>query len=99
MSEKNNERLKYSVLMPLWYKEKTDYLEKSLESMLTQTVKPSEIVMIADHELFGETQNLLRKIQEKICRKKRGKGTASCRPLPILMQAQRWLVFWLCSWF
>ena len=65
MSEKNNERLKYSVLMPLWYKEKTDYLEKSLESMLTQTVKPSEIVMIADHELFGETQNLLRKIQEK----------------------------------
>ena len=40
MSEKNNERLKYSVLMPLWYKEKTDYLEKSLESMLTQTVKP-----------------------------------------------------------
>ena len=65
MSEKNNERLKYSVLMPLWYKEKTEYLEKSLESMLTQTVKPSEIVMIADHELFGETQNLLRKIQEK----------------------------------
>jgi hypothetical protein len=42
---------KYSVLMPLWYKEKEEYLELSLISIATQTVKPDEIVMVQDHEI------------------------------------------------
>lgn len=53
----------YSVLMPLWYKEKIEYLRASLESMLNQTVVPAEIVMVTEHELPKEMGKLLESLQ------------------------------------
>ena len=50
---------KYSVLMPLWYKENLDYLKTSLESILAQTVKPDEVVMIEDHPISDEMKALM----------------------------------------
>ncbi|MBR5923731.1 MAG: glycosyltransferase [Clostridia bacterium] len=50
---------KYSVLMPLWYKENTEYLKTSLLSILGQTVKPDEVVMIEDHPISGEMKKLI----------------------------------------
>ena len=61
----NNELCKYSVLMPLWYKERLDFLKASLESMLNQTVSPSEIVMITDHDLPDDMKLLIQSLQEK----------------------------------
>lgn len=55
----------YSVLMPLWYKERTDYLTASLDSMLTQTVQPAEIVLVTEYEPSDEIKGLLEKMQER----------------------------------
>jgi glycosyltransferase involved in cell wall biosynthesis len=41
----------YSVLMPLWYKEKPEYLKASIESMANQTIPPAEFVLVRDHEI------------------------------------------------
>lgn len=45
---------KYSVLMSLYHKEKPEYLRLALDSMLNQTVKPDEIVMVEDGPLTEE---------------------------------------------
>lgn len=55
----------YSVLMPLWYREKLEYLEVALKSMLQQTIKPNEIVLIKDHPISDDMQRLLQGISEK----------------------------------
>jgi glycosyltransferase involved in cell wall biosynthesis len=52
---------KYSVLMPLWYKEKPEFLRASIESMAKQTIPPSEFVLVRDHEIPPE---LLKVIEE-----------------------------------
>jgi len=52
---------KYSVLMPLWYKEKPECLRASIESMAKQTIQPSEFVFVRDHEIPPE---LLKVVQE-----------------------------------
>lgn len=55
----------YSVLMPLWHKERTDYLDASLESILTQTVPPAEIVLITEYEPSDEIRELLEEKQQR----------------------------------
>lgn len=39
---------KFSVLMSLYKNEKPAYLAQALDSVINQTVKPSEIVMVKD---------------------------------------------------
>lgn len=50
---------KYSVLMSLYYKENPSYLRKSLDSMMNQTVKPDEIVMVFDGLLTKELYEVM----------------------------------------
>ncbi|MBR2827391.1 MAG: glycosyltransferase [Erysipelotrichaceae bacterium] len=45
---------KYSVLMSLYKKEHPEYLREALDSMLNQTVKPDEIVLVEDGPLTEE---------------------------------------------
>ncbi len=45
---------KYSVLMSLYLKEKPEYLRQAVDSMLAQTVKPDEIVIVEDGPLTEE---------------------------------------------
>ena len=45
---------KYSVLMSLYIKEKPDYLRHALDSMINQTIKPDEIVLVEDGPLTDE---------------------------------------------
>ena len=56
---------KYSVLMPLYYKEKTDNLKQSLKSMMTQSLKPDEIVLIEDHPVSDEIKTIIRDLSEE----------------------------------
>jgi glycosyltransferase involved in cell wall biosynthesis len=44
----------YSVLMPLWYKEKPEFLRASIESMAKQTIPPADFVLVRDHEIPSE---------------------------------------------
>lgn len=48
------EMTKYSVLMSVYKKEKASYLLEAVNSMLNQSVKPSEIVLVEDGPLTDE---------------------------------------------
>lgn len=47
-------RIKYSVLMSVYKKEKSVYLRQSIQSMLNQTIQPAEFILIEDGPLTDE---------------------------------------------
>lgn len=51
--------MKFSVLMSLYEKEKANYLKECMESILTQTVRPNEIVVVKDGPLTEELESTL----------------------------------------
>lgn len=51
--------MKYSFLMSVYYKEKPEYLKISIDSMLNQTVKPDEIIIVKDGKLTKELDELI----------------------------------------
>jgi glycosyltransferase involved in cell wall biosynthesis len=56
----------FSVLMSLYYKENPNYLRQSLESVINQTLKPNEIVLIKDGPLTLELDSVINEYQN-IC--------------------------------
>lgn len=50
---------KYSVLMSVYFKEKPEYLCVSLDSMLAQTIRPDEIVLVEDGKLTNELYSII----------------------------------------
>ena len=57
--------MEFSVLLSVYIKEKPDYLRKSLDSLLAQTVLPTQIVMVEDGPLTDELYAVLDEYQEK----------------------------------
>ena len=55
---------KYSVLMSLYIKEKPEYLDQAVKSMVDQTLKPDEIVIVKDGKITSELQNVLNKYEK-----------------------------------
>lgn len=55
---------KYSVLMSLYKKEHPDYLRLALDSMINQTVKPDEIVLVEDGPLTDELYEVVKEYKE-----------------------------------
>ncbi len=56
---------KYSVLMSLYVKEKPEYLRLAIDSMLNQTVKPDEIVIVEDGPLMDSLYAVLDEYKAK----------------------------------
>lgn len=54
----------YSVLMSVYYKEKAEYLELAIESMLNQTVPPEQFVIVEDGVLTNELEEIVKKYEE-----------------------------------
>jgi len=54
-----NGKMPYSVLMSLYIKEKPAYFQEALESMLNQTVKPDQIVIVQDGPLTERLDQVL----------------------------------------
>ena len=50
---------KYSVLMSVYYMDKPEYLKKSVESMLNQTIKPDEFIIVKDGKLTKILDDLI----------------------------------------
>ena len=50
---------KFSVLMSVYYKENPEYLKESLDSVINQTVAPTEIVLVKDGPLTEELDNVI----------------------------------------
>ena len=55
----------YSVLMSVYYKEKPEYLQASIQSMLDQTLPPSDFVIVCDGPLPDEIWNILEQFREQ----------------------------------
>jgi glycosyltransferase involved in cell wall biosynthesis len=56
---------KYSVLMSIYHKEKLDFFIKSVESMLRQSIKPDEIVIVKDGPLTPELDQAINKYENQ----------------------------------
>lgn len=56
---------KYSVLMSLYIKEKPEYLDLAIQSMVEQTLMPNEIVIVKDGPITNELQEVLDKYTKK----------------------------------
>ena len=52
---------KYSVLMSVYYKENPLWLKESIESMLNQTVRCDEFIIVKDGKLTDELNNIIEK--------------------------------------
>lgn len=52
----------YSVLMPVWSQEKLPFLEKSIQSMLNQTLIPYEFVFVFDEAISHEMDSLIKSL-------------------------------------
>lgn len=50
---------KYSVLMSVYYKEKPEYLQQSIESILNQTVPTDDFVLVCDGPLTPELDSVI----------------------------------------
>ncbi len=55
----------YSVLMSLYKKEKPEYLVLAIESMLNQTIKPEQIVIVEDGPLTDELYDIINNYANK----------------------------------
>lgn len=56
---------KYSVLMSLYIKEKPEYLRLAIQSMVDQSYKPDEIVIVKDGPVTAEQQAVLGEYKDK----------------------------------
>ncbi len=54
----------YSVLMSVYYKEKAEYLELAIESMLNQTVPPEQFVIVEDGKLTEELERVITRYEK-----------------------------------
>lgn len=57
--------MNYSVLMSVYAKEKPEYLVQSIESMLNQTLKPEQFVIVEDGVLGQSLQSVIDAYQKK----------------------------------
>ena len=49
----------YSILMSVYHKEKPEYLKEAIESMLSQTVKSNDFVIVCDGPLTKELYDVI----------------------------------------
>lgn len=58
MNEKES-KLQFSVLLSVYYKEKTDYLKASLDSIFNQSYPPNEVILVKDGFLTPELDHII----------------------------------------
>ena len=63
--QENNGFSPYSVLMSVYAKENPTYLRESVESMFSQTIKPSQFVLVIDGPVPQNLQNEIDFLCEK----------------------------------
>ena len=56
---------KYSVLMSVYIKEKAQFLDESINSMLKQTIPPNDFVLVCDGPLTDELESVIDKYKKE----------------------------------
>ena len=57
--------VQFSVLMSVYEKEKPDFLKSAIDSILNQSIKPDEIVIVKDGKLTKELDNIINSYAEQ----------------------------------
>lgn len=60
-----DEKIKFSVLMSIYDKEKPKYFEEALRSILYQEIVPTEILIVEDGKLTKELYDIIKKYKKK----------------------------------
>ena len=58
--------MNYSVLMSVYHKENPEYLRAAIDSMLCQTVKPAQVVLVCDGPLTPELDEVIKGFGNKL---------------------------------
>lgn len=56
----------YSVLMSVYIKDRAEWLEQAVSSMLKQTIPPSELVLVEDGAVSVDVSNLIEKLEREL---------------------------------
>lgn len=57
--------MKFSVLMSTYIKDKPEFLKEALDSIINQTIKPNEIVLVEDGPVSEELEKLIKEYENK----------------------------------
>ena len=57
--------IEFSVLMPIYFKEKSEYFQSAIESILNQTLLPNEILIIEDGKIPDDLEKEVLKYKDK----------------------------------
>lgn len=95
MGSKGKNYPKYSVLMTVYYKEKAEFLREAIESMLNQTVKPSEFVLVEDGPLTDELYKVIDEYKKnpifKKIELKENQGSGPASAAGVLACSNEWI--------
>lgn len=85
----------YSILMTVYYKEKAEFLREAIDSMLNQTVKPAEFVLVEDGPLTDKLYKAIAKYKKnpifKIVTLKENKGSGPASAAGVLACTKEWI--------
>ena len=62
----NEKAIQFSVLISVYKKEKPEYLKTALQSIINQTLKPTEIVIVKDGLLTQELDDCIKNMKINI---------------------------------
>ena len=60
-----NKKINFSVLMPVYYKDNAEYFITAFQSIVNQTLKPDEILIIEDGKLTEDLENIIVKYEKE----------------------------------
>jgi glycosyltransferase involved in cell wall biosynthesis len=67
MNRLNNENLpEFSVLMSVYQGDKSDYFKTAIDSIINQTIKPDEIVLVKDGPVSTEIENIINDYKKQL---------------------------------
>ena len=95
MGSKGKNYPKYSVLMTVYYKEKAEFLRVAIDSMLNQTIKPAEFVLVEDGPLTDELYATIAEYKKnpifKMITLKENQGSGPASAAGVLACAKEWI--------
>jgi hypothetical protein len=62
----NKDLPKFSVLMSVYEKDRPEYFKEAMDSILNQTVRPDEIVLVKDGPVTAEIENIINEYQKQL---------------------------------
>ena len=93
--KKKQDYPKYSVLMTVYHKEKAEFLSEAIESMLNQTVKPSEFVLVEDGPLTDELYEVIAEYKKNpifnVVTLKENQGSGPASAAGVLACSNEWI--------